>query len=44
MLPPAWIAPGARWRDHAEEREALARRRRGDAAMGVHDGRRARHD
>jgi pimeloyl-ACP methyl ester carboxylesterase len=25
MLPPAWIATGARWRDHPEEREALAR-------------------
>jgi len=25
MLPPEWIATGARWRDHPEEREALAR-------------------
>jgi hypothetical protein len=25
MLPSAWIATGARWRDHPEEREALAR-------------------
>jgi pimeloyl-ACP methyl ester carboxylesterase len=25
MLPPDWIATGVRWRDHPEEREALAR-------------------
>ncbi|HEV2719053.1 MAG TPA: alpha/beta hydrolase [Thermoanaerobaculia bacterium] len=25
MLPPEWIATGARWRNHPEEREALAR-------------------
>ncbi len=26
MMPPDWIAMGARWRDNPEEREALARR------------------